>query len=858
MNDDPQPTSETSPQPTVDSSLRAEPLVRRKKLHRIPLVPVAVALAAGIAAGRLLPISTTTWVAAGAAALLAAVVTFRWGHLNLLTSLCAVVTILALGAVHVRLTYFTVPDDHVVTYTGASANLATLRGRVATAPRTYGEGTTAVYPRPPQTGFLLEADGLLIHGEGQTSWRDVTGLVQVTLLGQDDRLVPGAHVELMGWMGRLGGPANPGQYDWSTAARRKGIHVRLSVKDPEAVTVLRAGDSGVVRHAMWNVRAAARQHLDEGDASVGGQLLNALIVGERHPALRDLNRLMVRGGVAHFLSISGLHLGIFTAFLYALCRVATLSPRRAAVLVIVVLGIYVMIAEPRPALLRSAIMAASVCLAVMRHRRYAALNALAGAAVVLLALWPMQLFSAGFQLSFVTVLGIVVLHGPVCDLLFGRWIRRRGLMVFRSENRVERWFWHSAADTVMAAVAISVTAFLSSAPLVAYHFGLFCPYAPFLTLMIFPIVLLVLVPGYVSIALAWPMPNLAGALASAAGRVADVLAFLVKGTEDLPGLSFELRPVGAVWVAWCYAALAALALRRRLRFGRLWTVTALLAVAGATTYTQWPASAPATAQLDLLAVGGGQCAVLRTPSGATYILDAGSQSYTDTDERILLPFLRHMSLPAPETAFISHADVDHYNALGGPLRRGWIAKAYLNDYFAAEANPSPEDAEFIKSLAARGVTTHRLRAGQTLRLDDRTRVEVLWPPAEMRDDLDSNDTSLVLRIVCDDVSLLVPGDLSKVGQAELTRTPEKIRSNVLVLPHHGGWKTTLPGFFDAVDPQTVLVSNRTDPIGPGRKDNVPRAFYSRIKTTRKYYSTPQNGWIRLRFGKGGTEVRTMR
>ena len=832
-------------------------------LTRAPLVPVALALAGGIAAGRFGPLPTGFWAACGLASLAAAVVTFRRRHLHLLTCACVGATVLSIGAVYVRMLHFSVPGDHVIHCVGHSRRLATIRGQVVTWPQIYGDEPppeTFGYRRPPRTSMLLAAEA--IHVQSESRWQPVSGLVRLTVQQPDHRLAAGQRLELVGWMGRIRGPDNPGQFDWQVAARNSGTRVSMSVEGVDGVKILAPPAAGALGRAAWRLRAAARQHLlDCGDVQ-GGRLVNALVLGERHPALRGLSRAMVRGGVAHFLSISGLHLGVFLGFVYFLCRMAAMTPRRSAALVLVILIAYVLLAEPRAPLWRSAVMAAALCLATISRRRHAALNALAAAAVILLAADPLQLFSAGFQLSFVIVAGLLLGHHPVRRLLFGRWIRRRGLMVFRGRGSVRRWVYHTAADKLMSGVAMCLTAYVAAAPLVAAHFGLFSPYAPVLSVLLFPLVLAILVPGYVSMALAWPMPNLSHAVGQLAGQAAAAMERTVDAASRLPGLSFELRPVGPGWTLLCYGAIILVLAARRLRWGRILAAGAVLAAAGATWQTQRAAPAPARAELHLLAVGNGQCAVLRTPGGKTFLIDAGTRTGFDAHSQVLEPFLRHQRLPHPTAAFISHANTDHYNALPGVLAKERLERVYLNDYFATGPEPAEPAAALMALLAERHVPVVRLRAGASVQLDDRTHVEVLWPPADKPAGLTVNDTSLVLRVSCDGKSVLIAGDIDAIGQRallEATRTaPGGIRADVLTLPHHGSWETTLPALFDAIAPETVLVSSGRDPLGPAAGDNKARRFYRRIKAPGRYFSTARNGWVRLSFGRGKVLVQTMR
>jgi len=808
--------------------------------------------------GRFLPLPTGLWALVAAAGLIVATACCLRRQLVGLAVFVLAASVFCGGAVHARLAYYYLREDHVVFRTSDAPILATLRGRIVTSPNISSVRSVRFgYHRGERTSFIVRAEAV----RTSDGWRETNGLLRVTVDEPTYRLSAGCRVELVGRLGRYGPADNPGRRDPAAEGRIRHTPAWMSVPGDDGVILLGETRQPWYSRALWHVRAATRQHLTAVGDDESGHLIGALIVGERRPALERLNRAMVRAGIAHFLSISGLHLGVFLGFVYLLCRLFMLSPRTSAIVALVVLAMYLLLAEPRAPLLRSAVMAAALCLSVIFHRRYAALNALAAAAVFLLAIDPLQLFTPGFQLSFAIVLALVVARRRMRDMLFGRWIRRRGLMVFRGDQRMRRWVYYSLANRLMDGVSMALLAYLAAAPLVAYHFGLFSPYAPLLSVLMFPVIVAVLVPGYVSMALAWVMPNLSWAIGRMAAGAADALAWCAGCLEHLPGICFELRPVGLVWVAACYASVGAVLFVRERRVRR-WCLPAVgTSLAAFTVVTQLPAPAPPSAQFDLLAVGAGQCAVLRTPSGKTFILDAGTQSGFDAGERVLVPFLRRMRLPAPSAAICSHANTDHFNALPALLERGSAARVYLNDYFPYEP-PDPLDPDdatrFIQLCRARGAEIVRLRAGQTIQLDRRTEVKVLWPPADRRGELSANDTSLALKIICDSQSLLLAGDIGSIPQAALARMTSDIHADVLVLPHHGSWEDTLPTFVDAVDPKVVLLSASHEPRPPADRAEQAEAFHQRLRTTRRYYSTPRDGWIRLRFGGGEITVDTMR
>ena len=845
------PASDSTPSPADTDGLPAGPA-----LLRAPLVPVALAMVGGIVAGVHVPASAGLWAVVAAAGLVAAIVTFRRAHLNLASCLAVGAAIFAGSAVHGKGALFSVERDHVATLCPPGGMLATIRGQVVTHPYVYAGGAEGPfhYPRPPRTSFVVSAGAILTRA----GWQAAAGLVRVGVDEPAGQVRAGREVELTGWLGRIGPPANPGQYDWSAAAARDGARVRMKVPAGAGVIAAPEPDWSWLDRLVWRVRTSAREHLAASGDVDSARLVNALVLGDRHPALRRLNEVMVRAGVAHLISISGMHLGIFAGFVFLVCRLLMLTPRRAAGVALTVLAAYLLLAESRSPLLRSAVMWGAMCVAVLLHRRVAAINSLAAAAVVLLAVEPLQLFATGFQLSFATVGAVLLGHRRVRQMLFGRYLRTRGLMVFREERRVRRWLRRRAADVLMDAVVVAVTAYAAAVPLVAYHFGLFSPYAPLLSLLLVPVLAGVLVPGYLSVALAWPMPNLAASLGDLAAQVAGWMAGAVEWLSVLPGLCLELRPVGLPWVAAAYGAMVLVVLAGRLRHGRLLAGAAVAVLAAATAWTQRPAPVPAGLELDVLAVGAGQCAVLRTPAGRTVLLDAGTKDSFDAWQHVLEPFCRHRRLPVPSVAFVSHANTDHYNALPGLLARHDLRRVYLCEYFTKPLKPDPVAAEMVALLGRHGVGPATLRAGDAVDLGGQVRVEVLWPPARRRDDLSVNDTSLVLRITCGGRSILVPGDLEEAGQAALAALGARVRSDVLVLPHHGSWKRTLPAFVEAVRPRVVVVSSARRPSAPLSAGEAGEGFYRDLSAGREYYCTADDGWVHVALGPAGVRVRTMR
>ncbi len=813
------------------------------------MVPAALLLIAGIFCGRYASLPAGLWLMLTAAALVVAVFACLQDHLKAPARISLAAGILFAGAATATVAFEHIPVNHIVAFTGNGGwRLATLTGRVTTSPTmeaTAAGNELSAYRPPARTRFLLAAE-TVSTAEGPT---DCSGLVAVAVDGVLWDLAPGDRVAVAGRLTRIGPSANPGGPDWPAAARRDGVMTRLTVGAAELVAVRKTRPMWP-RRMLWRLRAWAAGRLQAGDAGASPLLLRAMILGRRSGSLGAIQQSMVRAGVAHLLSISGFHLGILLGFAYLVMRTGRASPRAAAIAVLVLLAAYLLVVEPRTPVLRGAIMAAAFCMAVILGRSATTGNLLAAAAMILLAADPAELFRPGFQLSFGIVAGIIVLLRPVRNLLFGRWLNIRGLLVFTETQTLRRWWWRTGLDWVANLVSVSVAAYLAAAPLVAYHFGIFTPLAPIASLLLLPLTALLLVLGYFQLLLGWWTPNLADSLAGLLEPIADALIWLATWLGRLP-ISFQLQPVPAWAAVLMTCVIVAAAYHRRLRLSRAWTTVAVAAACGVfIVATQSPLPPTGYGELALLDVRNGQCGVFRAPSGATFVFDAGSRSLPDAGRSVLQPFMAHRRWPRPIAAFISHGEVDHYNALPAVLDPSSPATVFVNDAFGGDADAREPVTRLLNTLDAAAVDVRRLHRGRRVILDDRTSITVLWPPAPGAgyDTLSLNDSSLVLRLQCDDITILLPGDIQHLAQQLLLELPPaELAADVLVLPHHGSYTPALAAFIDAVDPKIVLRSSGYRASGATRQIEA-------LTVHREFYSTSTSGALTIAIGDNGPTV----
>lgn len=282
-------------------------------------------------------------------------------------------------------------------------------------------------------------------------------------------------------------------------------------------------------------------------------VLSAMTLGDKTAISAALADDYSVSGAAHVLALSGLHLGIiFTVLTFVFSRLRFRSLSLA--LVALAIWTYVFIVGMSPSVMRSAVMLTVYSFVSLLNRNSLSLNTLSLAAVVLLVANPLYLYDVGFQMSFLSVLFILLLYRPLHAALPLRWRRIK------------------AVDYVWQMACVSLSAQLGVAPLVAFYFGRFSCYFLITNFLVIPMATLILY-GAALMALTSLLPSLQGIVAVALFRLTGWLNSGVSFISSLPGASIENIRINALQTVCCYVFIAAVCillycLRRMFWFSR--------------------------------------------------------------------------------------------------------------------------------------------------------------------------------------------------------------------------------------------------------------------------------------------------
>lgn len=819
------------------------------RLHEVLIRRPAVAAAAlfmlGIAAHAHLPESPWTFLGlAGAAALAAVLVARRDGVAT--AALAAALTLAGVAAAQVEA--FRYPDPHISAFASDHPRLAMLTLRLDHPPRLVVPPAGPLRSLPPKQ----VATATVTRVRTWDGWRPCAGELLVQITEPHPRLAAGQTIEAIGMLQRPAPSMNPGQFDWAGYYRQQRILASFHIAEAGGLRITDTAAPGRIAR----LRESARRLLAAGfspEQSLDHSLLRALLLGDNDPELRDVQEQFKRTGTSHHLSISGMHVAVLGGFIYLLCRLLRISPRATAMSMLVFVIVYGLAALPSPPVVRSVLLCAAFAVGLVSRRSLDAVQLLALSVLVMLIYHPLDLFNAGFQLSFGTVLALILFTPPFLEFLGNA--RDQDVMLARQlspPSSVLAGWWTSGDWSMLRVFAAACVAWFASMPLIAFHFEQLNPWAVLGGIVLAPVVLLALVGGLLKVVLTLLWPAMAELWATIAAAPVEAMRWTVDVLALLPGSQVPL-PAPPLWLmVLFYLVLLATLLPRPTPFmkwgGRLAPVASGAAILWLPFHTQLTELRPDRGELrvTLLAVGAGQCAVVEPPSGRTILIDAGSASLPDLTYKCLAPYLRHRGRTQIDTIIVSHANYDHFGAVAEVAEAYDVREVLTGASFRAHAAGNPPAEAMLAALDRLERPPRIVAPGESLPLGRDTSIDILWPARTAA--LEANDSSLVFRLRHAGASILFTGDIQDEAMRLLLAEPSVVRADVLIAPHHGSAEPSTADFVTAVAPDVIISSN-------DRTLTQKQHAFDRIVARIPLYRTHRCGAVTIIIGADGA-VRT--
>lgn len=595
------------------------------------------------------------------------------------------------------------------------------------------------------------------------------------------------------------------------------------------------------------------------------RLAKALILGQSDSLTQEQKTEFRQRGISHILAVSGLHLGIIAIFCYgiSLCllRRCSLLTRRydaskfAAILCLFPIIGFTMLTGAAPPIMRACVMTIFVlCSKIFCHNSNP-LQAISLAACLILCREPQLIETAGFQLSFVTVVAFFVFlgrHHDAANDVSGQTPTQSGLVFHKISTILMKY--------IKSLLVVSILAAIVCAPFVAFHFQSVPLCGPFFNMLIVPVVSLVIMPLLLfATVLGQLFPAANSAVMPLCDQMLDLLSYGVSIGESF-AIHWETLNIlsQAVVALISLGLLLAFCKRFRLAATAIATGLVLLGVYWQNKANQFPQN---SLVIDFLDVGQGDSTLITFPNGSRWLVDAGGTAHSNIGSHHIVPILQSIGVGHLEKIVLTHPDPDHL--LGIPDILHTIAVDEIWDNGQGVDEPTHEAyAQMITLAKQKHIPIKRSRSICGVHWVDKVRVEVVhpcFPNNDYEPSFSFNDNSIVLRLSFHEQSIFLPGDLSYQGEQHLLETYLKRKKlwkhQLLKLGHHGSNSSTSLAFLQKLRPQQTVVS-----CGFQNQYRFPnKQVRQRLKEAHiSLYRTDLQGWIRYISKKDSNRIITQK
>lgn len=616
---------------------------------------------------------------------------------------------------------------------------------------------------------------------------------------------------------------NPGGFDAHDYYTSKGYDGALR----NASIISYDGGEYFVREHLQRLRKRLENRLYSICPPKEASILCDLLLGDKEGIDEETDELYKNNGIAHILSISGLHISILGMGLYELLRKVRVKTVHAAMCAMTVLLFYGIMSGMSISAVRAIGTFAIRMLAYPAKRTADPITSLMLMAAITLIVHPSYAFQAGFLLSYGAALGIHTFL-PSFEALTDISVKKE---IFYEPDgfrkRFKAWlkkFLKGLKSAFIGSFGIS----LFTLPIQLYFFYKVSVYSVFLNLLILPCMTLLVFSAMVSL-----IPGL-GIVASISCFLLQIFEGLCRLAETLPYHTWNPgRPgIGLIWLFYGLIVLLTILgkikirgmpgvnLGRRVaepRFLNGWRSITVAATVCVLMIILLIFPLPVRNASTQLYVGQGNCNVTITDAGEVYVFDGGSTSEKNLGKYTILPYLRYSGLPVIDGIFISHSDEDHLSGCIELIENSekWgleIRGVYITPQMRADNTDNT--ANLMEACDKARIPVYDLKAGDSWQSGS-TLFTCLHPaPEYVPEDPNSGSMCVLAEFEgeagADSYTLLIPGDVQGTGEEALTEAVSEVmegrRLDIYITAHHGSSGTTTTEFLEAARPRLAINS----------------------------------------------------
>jgi len=509
---------------------------------------------------------------------------------------------------------------------------------------------------------------------------------------------------------------NPGSFDIEQFYLRKNIFFTTYVESNNIKFLGKDPDVNPFLYRINFLRTQFSRFAESNTEYPESSIINALTVGDKNNIPGWIRERFSGLGIAHIFAISGLHVGAIAIGFYFLFKwvlkrseyilLTFQMPRLAALLTILPVFIYTAIAGFSISAVRAFIMISIYLLSIVLGKNDLKLNTLFIAALIILFINPNSIFELSFQLSFLSVFGILLIHS-----------------FFPFEI-------NTGFGKIKTAIITTVAATIITLPLIINTFG----YLPVLSvpanLLLIPLVEFVIIPlGLISLITFKISSSLSLILLDLNTLVISILLNITDWIDRLGLATITTPKINLITTFFLMLTVGLILAGRQFKYINYALPPAflLLIIFGVNNFQN---HGTGKLEINILDTGKKNIALIKTLSSNTILISGGysNKSKSDFIERsVLNPFLLHNNITKIDHLILTSLDLSHIKGATAILKRIDVKNIWINGHKLKnelweqiyEKNISLNRIENNSSLEIDGLSLSFLRPGSSIIYDSK-------------------------------------------------------------------------------------------------------------------------------------------
>lgn len=665
-------------------------------------------------------------------------------------------------------------------------------------------------------------------------------------LEKESNLSIGNQIQIKGTLKIFQKARNPGNFDQKLYYQKLNIHGMVWAENLQVIS----GETWKLKDALYRLRKSWKKNLLFVMGEKDGNILSAMLLGEKKGMDQETKDLYQANGISHILAISSLHLTFVGGNVYRRMRKITGSYPVGGILGSLFLVAYILMIGFTISAVRALVMFLFQVGADISGRKYDAPTAYSVAAVIVLLWRPLSLYDGGFWMSFGAIGAILFLcpmlivgHGDEDDSEAGD---SRGKNEKTSVGRAKR-AWQILKESFLVSISIQ----LILLPIQLWCFYEIQPISLLMNLFVIPLMSVMLTAGMsgsILLVLKIRIIRKTGIIILRICKgILKIYEDSCKMTLGFPGARM-ITGCPEKWTVLVYYLILLLVIlwskcrtqdemrhKRKLAVWRLLILTVGICLLGIHPGER------GKLRVTFLDVGQGDCIYIRSPRGTSYLMDGGSSDVKNVGRYRIEPYLKYRGVKRLDYVFVSHGDADHINGIRELLERKKIGvdigmlvlpeQFAWNDALYGLADTA-EEYEIPVAVIKKGRQIKEQTGKRNFA------ITCLGPGNTGADP--GNETSMILAVQCGNIDVLLTGDVEGKGEEQLQKLLEEkyssIRWEILKAAHHGSKNSSKEAFLEVVHPiETVISAGIKNRYGHPHAETIERLenIGSKIRSTKE-------------------------